>query len=186
MPFSLLIFSDENNIAKIVSDMWGNCFNRLYQLLYNWNRINMFSKSSHSQIFYKKGVLKNFAKFTWKHPRPVTLLKRDSSTGAFREIWRHLKNSFSTEQLWTFASEFFHSFNFFFATLWTKRNQAFSIFEQVLSRLSNVMNIMNFAIGKLCETDEGTLKHLSKLTRKDSFLMKLRAKGLQLHWKETY
>ena len=27
--FSLLIFSDENNIAEFDSDMRGNCFNRL-------------------------------------------------------------------------------------------------------------------------------------------------------------
>ena len=58
--FSLSI-SDINNIAKLVGDMWGNCFNRLCQLLYNWIRMNMIFKSSHSQMFYKVGVPKNFA-----------------------------------------------------------------------------------------------------------------------------
>ena len=45
--------------------------------------INMVLQSSHSLLFYKIGVLKNFAEFTWKHSRPVTLIKRDSSAGAF-------------------------------------------------------------------------------------------------------
>ena len=36
-----------------------------------------------------------------------------------------------------------------FATQWTNRNQVISIFEHVLSRLSNRMDIMNFAFGKL-------------------------------------
>ena len=71
MPFSLLIFPDENNTAKLVGDMWGNCFNRLCQLLYDLIRI---FKSSDWQMFYKKDALKNFAKFTWKNLRPVTLL----------------------------------------------------------------------------------------------------------------
>ena len=35
VAFPLLIISDENNIGKLVADMWGNCFNRLCQLLYN-------------------------------------------------------------------------------------------------------------------------------------------------------
>ena len=47
---------------------------------------------------------------------------------------------FFTEPFWTTASEVLQ---------WTNRNQVFSIFEHVLLRLSNVMNIMNFAVGKL-------------------------------------
>ena len=50
-------------------------------------------RSSHPEVFCKKDVLKNFAKFTGKHLRqslffnkvaglrPATLLKRDSVTG---------------------------------------------------------------------------------------------------------
>ena len=53
------------------------------------------SRSSHPEVFCKKGVLRNFAKFTKKHLcqslffnkvaglRPATLLKRDSGTGFF-------------------------------------------------------------------------------------------------------
>ena len=35
LSFSLLIFSDENNIGKLVDDILGNCFNRLCQSLCN-------------------------------------------------------------------------------------------------------------------------------------------------------
>ena len=52
-------------------------------------------RSSHQRCSMKKGVLRNFAKFTGKHLcqslifndiaglRPATLLKRDSGTGVF-------------------------------------------------------------------------------------------------------
>ena len=54
-------------------------------------------------MFCKKGVLKNFAKFTEKHlcqglslikKRPATLLKRDSSTRVFLWICEISKNTF--------------------------------------------------------------------------------------------
>ena len=50
------------------------------------------NRRSRSQIFFKIGVLKNFANFTGKHRfgvRPATVLKRDSSTGVF--LW-NLRN----------------------------------------------------------------------------------------------
>ena len=40
-------------------------------------------KSSHSEVFCKKCVLKNFVKFTGKHLCENTLLKKDSETGGF-------------------------------------------------------------------------------------------------------
>ena len=52
-------------------------------------------RSSLPEVFNKKGVLRNFAKFTGKHLcqslffnkvaglRPATLLKKDSGTGVF-------------------------------------------------------------------------------------------------------
>ena len=84
--FSVLIFSNENNIAKLVGDAWGNCFSRLCQLLCNWIRMNLIFKSSRSQMFYKISVLKKFANFAWKQLRPVTLLKRASNAGIFLTI----------------------------------------------------------------------------------------------------
>ena len=66
-----LVFSDENNISKLVRDMWENWFSRLCQLSYNWIQTDMIFKNSCPQIFYKLGVLRYFAKFTWNHPRPA-------------------------------------------------------------------------------------------------------------------
>ena len=89
LSFSLLIFFDENVITKLVGDTLGNCFRRVYQLLCNWIKMHMIFKSSRSKMFYKIGVLKKSAKFRWKHLRPVTLLKRDSSTDVFLRILRN-------------------------------------------------------------------------------------------------
>ena len=49
---------------------------------YEWT---WFSKAAIYQYFTKKGILKNFAKFTLKHLKPVTpeRFKRDSSAGDF-------------------------------------------------------------------------------------------------------
>ena len=67
------------------------------------------NRSSRSQIFYKKRVLTNFAKFTGKHLcwslflitlpalRPATLLKRNSNTVVFLWIWEIFINTFFTE-----------------------------------------------------------------------------------------
>ena len=57
------------------------------------------------------------------------------------EFCKIFKDLLFTEHLWTTASEFFLSFDCLC--------QIFSGFEYFLSQLSNVMNIMNFAFGKL-------------------------------------
>ena len=44
-----------------------------------------------------------------------------------------------------------------FPTQWTNRNQVISIFAHVLSRLRNMMNIMNFVFGKLYCLKQTTL-----------------------------
>ena len=63
-------------------------------------------KSSHLQMFFKIGVLKNFAILTPKHLcwslfliklhafRPATLLKRDSNKDVFLWILQNFKNSY--------------------------------------------------------------------------------------------
>ena len=60
-----------------------------------------------TEVFCKKGVLRNFTKFTWKHLcwslffnkvadlRPETLLKRDANAGVFRRtLWNFLRAPF--------------------------------------------------------------------------------------------
>ena len=59
-------------------------------------------------MFYKLVVLKNFAKFPWKHLRPGTV--KDSSTGVSWEFCKIFKNFFFAEYLWTTTSGLFHSF----------------------------------------------------------------------------
>ena len=60
-----------------------------------WRSIHEKVRNSCPEVFYEKGVLRNFTKFTGKHLseslffnkvavlRPATLLKRDSGTGVF-------------------------------------------------------------------------------------------------------
>ena len=135
----LLIFSDQDNIAKLVvgEEIFLTDFVNYCSI-----QINMIFKSSYSQMFYKISVSKNSAKFTWKHLRLVTLLQnlRPFTPETFYE---------------TPPDNYFCVFSFIlllFVTHWTNKNQVFSIFEEVLSQLLNVINIMNFEFGKLCKT----------------------------------
>ena len=59
------------------------------------------------EVFYKKGVLVNFAKFTGKHLRQsLFLIKEETLAQAFScEFCEIYKNSFFTEHLWATASE---------------------------------------------------------------------------------
>ena len=95
-------------------------------------------------MFYKKGVLKNFSECTWKQLRSVTLIKKTPVQVFSCEICEIFKNLFWQNTSGRLLLDFFSFTQLFFATQWTNRNQAFSIFEHVLSRLSNVMNITNF------------------------------------------
>ena len=52
MLFSLLKFSDENNIAKLVFNMWGNCCSRLCQLTFpKFNTFRIFLFRLHFRKF---------------------------------------------------------------------------------------------------------------------------------------
>ena len=69
----------------------------IFLLFGSWSLV----RSSHPEVFCKKGVLRNFAKFTGKHLcqrpffnkvvalRPATLLKRDPGTGISMSIFRN-------------------------------------------------------------------------------------------------
>ena len=101
-------------------------------------------KSSHSLLFCKEVCLK-FCRIHMKTPDTCTSNKKKVHCWCFlMNFANFFKNAFllntSTESL----LDFFHSLSCFFATRLTNRNQVFSIFEHVLSRLSNVMNITNF------------------------------------------
>ena len=70
------------------------------------------------------------------------------------EFCKIFKNLFLQNTSGRLLLDFFHSLSCFFATRLTNRSQVFSIFEHVLSRLSNLMNVMNFAFTLLCEIDD--------------------------------
>ena len=74
----------------------------------NWNdvwinsRVSAILRSSHQEVFWKKGVFKNFAKFTGKHPCQslffaawgLQLLKRESGTGVFCDLVKFFRTPF--------------------------------------------------------------------------------------------
>ena len=79
-------------------------------------------RSSHQRCSVRKGVLRNFVKFTGKHLcqnlffnkvaglRPATLLKKRLWRRCFLlscEFWNISKNTFFTEHLWATASDLF-------------------------------------------------------------------------------
>ena len=84
--------------AVTFCEMLNECYNQYYcrkrSVAWNWS---MTVRSSCQEVFYKKGVLENFAKLTGKHLRRVSFLKklqawglqlylrRDPSTGVF--VW---------------------------------------------------------------------------------------------------
>ena len=70
--------------------------------LWHFQNIIWCFRSSRSQMFFKVGVLKSFAKFTWKHLCQSLFLKK------FREIF---KKTFSTERHWMNASDVLNLFH---------------------------------------------------------------------------
>ena len=114
-------------------------------------QLNMVFKTSRSSMFYRIGVLKSYAVLTWKHLTPVSLIKTDFSTGTSIRVFpetfgKFLRITFLQNTSGQPLLDFFIHLTteLFFAIHWTNRSQVFYNFEQVLSRLSNVMNIMSF------------------------------------------
>ena len=94
------------------------------------------------------------------------------------EFCKIFKNLFLQNTSGRLLLDFFHSLSCFFATRLTNRNQVFSIFEHVLSRLSNVMNIMNFAFPLFAkQTTQLLLQGNSYCCRHFS-----ETPGINLHW----
>ena len=112
---------------------------------FSWNfDKHFFWRSKHRSYSVRKGVLRNCKKLTenicarvsffynMAGLRPVTLLKRGSSTGVF--LWNISKNTFLTEHLLTTAStfgmltlHFFFLFKFLNSILCSLSNLRFSI-----------------------------------------------------------
>ena len=110
-------------------------------------------KSSRSLLFYKEAFLK-FCRIHMKTPEICTSNKKKLHCRCFlMNFAKFLRTLFYRTPPHNCYWIFFIT-KLFFATQLTNKNQVFSVFEHVLSRLSNKMNIMNFAFTLLCETDE--------------------------------
>ena len=64
-------------------------------------------------MFYKIGVLKNFAEFTWKQLRSVTLIKKTPVQVLSCEFCEIFKNPFWQNTSGRLLLDFFHSLNCF-------------------------------------------------------------------------
>ena len=69
--------------------------------------------SSRSLLFYKIGVLKNFAEFTWKQLRSVTLIKKAPVQVLSCEFYKFFKNPFWQNTSRQLLLDFFLSLNCF-------------------------------------------------------------------------
>ena len=142
---SLSIFSDTNNIAKLVLDIWGNC--TTYCTIgpkWTW-----FSKAAVGKCFTNYVFLKFSENSHEKNLRSVTVKERLQRRCFPANFAKFLRTHFLQNTSGRLLLDSFHTFYRFFPTQWTNRNYIFTIFELVNSRVSNVMNITNFAIGKL-------------------------------------
>ena len=171
----------------VVGGMLESCFNRLFQLSYNWVRTSIIFKRSRSQMFCKIGILRNFAKLKWKHLRSVTWLKRLQRRCFPGNFGKFLRTPFYW-LLWTTDSRFFLFLFLFFFLLPNKL---------ILTRFFKFWTcfIMSFKRDEyhefcnwktiLYKTNKGALKHLLKLTEKhlyrSLFLMKIHNRELQIY-----
>ena len=96
-------------------DLW-NTWILLSNLMTQINLLLLYKQPS--EVFCKKGVIRNFAKFTGKHLCQSLFFNKfagsslqlywnwDSGTGAFQRIFEISKNTFFTEHLWATTSDF--------------------------------------------------------------------------------
>ena len=125
-------------------------------------------KSSRSLLFYKEVFLK-FCRIHIKTPETCTSNKKKLHSRRFlTKFAKFLRTLFYRTPLHDCYWIFFIHYAVFFATHLTNKNQVFSIFEHVLSRLSNVMNIMNFAFTLLCKTDDPVVAAVISLRHQES------------------
>ena len=112
------------NFVKFLSTTFYNCFTN-YESLYIIAAIHSCLiqnrsenvRSNNQRCSVKKGVLRNFAKFTGKNPcqrlfliklQALGIIKKESLAQVFSwEFWEISKNTFFIEHFWTTASEMF-------------------------------------------------------------------------------
>ena len=80
--------------------------------------INMVLESSSSLLFYKIGAPRNFAEFTRKRLRSVTLIKKNQMQVLSCEFCKIFKNPFWQNTSGRLLLDFFSCTQLFFATQW--------------------------------------------------------------------
>ena len=94
-----------------------------------------FFRSGHQTCSMKKGVLRNFTKFTGKHlcrtlffkPKACNFIKKETPAQMFScEFCEIFRNTFFTEHLWKTASIFLISFDVSFKVIDSKKLLQFS------------------------------------------------------------
>ena len=177
--------SERHTYVHFTSCVQGDLFQSFMvttSLASRW--INVFCsslKSSHRSSFVRKGVLRNFAKFTGKHLhqslffnkvaglRPATLLKKDEKETLAQvfccEFCQISKNTFFTECLWWTASILC------WFTIWPPENHEYNLHVWLLFKNFLTFNVLCLLwCLKKCVNMNPFLK--LKLS-KDGFSMKL-------------
>ena len=81
----------------------GIKFLSFFQFISLWSLVLLLNRSSHPEVFCKKGVLRNFAKFKGKHLCQSLFFKKEALAQVFSgELCKISKNTFFTEHLLSF------------------------------------------------------------------------------------
>ena len=81
----------------------GIKFLSFFQFISLWSLVLLLNRSSHPEVFCKKGVLRSFAKFKGKHLCQSLFFKKEALAQVFSgELCKISKNTFFTEHLLSF------------------------------------------------------------------------------------
>ena len=127
-------------------------------------------RSSHQRCSIKKGILKNFVKFTRKHLSQSLFF--DEIAGLRPQEFSYesceiFKNTSFTKHLWTTASVRWASWNINYLGLINRNNQCLPMFTYCISAYYNLIDRPNL----IAETKE---KQLSPVALQNSFYKKHR------------
>ena len=77
------------------------CIFRHFRIKLSNSSLEVLFRSSHPEVFCKKGILRSFTKFTGKHLKPATLLKKSLWHRCFPvNSVKFLRTPFYKEHLW--------------------------------------------------------------------------------------
>ena len=120
-------------------------------LIWVWNINETYVRSSHRRCSVRKGIFRNFVKFTGI--RPATLLKKRLWHRCFPvscEFYEISKNTFFTEQLWVTPSNTFSLWNLKFS-VYSYQKVWFSFARIMIKNIhwQNLSKISKCGIGEI-------------------------------------